>query len=420
MSGGLGLRQLDEFYRMMNLAGNAPQAEDVVLSPAIQALVNRIEAEFGIRVILRPYQFFGRSNGAFDPDDNVMAIFVPPGSGDLETQHVILHELGHWKQQHTGPAFDRNTTDGYIDCELNADVQSRQAEIDWGLEFAFSDNDAEKKRRILEWMRLLMYDLAPIVGTYYAPLLSVAAINLLHGDDRLVGKQVRRLLADRGSAAHPLERLVELAWPNSQLLVQLDRSCLYPAWVIERTGRLPRPLRVEDEETAANWLLEMMEHPQALNGDNYPTRRLIDATPNEGQPTMVTLLKARDPLGIARFVSLVQALVMQDGDEPIILDWSIATSGSLAVYEAHFQWDEVDNPDDRPEWRIILLIPDKDSESVCYAVDALRMYINCYRRVANVRRAEIGEAIGSWMWWWRHDTGEDVDPRSLIRPPSAS
>jgi hypothetical protein len=130
----------------MRAARRGQPLPNIEPGPALRALIERIEVQFGVRVLARPHTF-GRGNaGSVRLDKGVITLFVHPDWPEEEARRIGYHEAGHLllREDGTDEQLDCATIPGYHACERAADERAYALAEEWGDGGLF---DAETRTR---------------------------------------------------------------------------------------------------------------------------------------------------------------------------------------------------------------------------------------------------------------------------------
>jgi hypothetical protein len=402
----LSLPQWDELEYMRAELDGQPLPE-VKAGPALQALIGRIEAHFGLTVLVRPHTF-GRAGvvGSVRSDEGVMTLLLHPNWPEEKARRTAYHEAGHLTAQAgEGAQFDRATIPGYFACEREANAYSYDLAEAWGDAGLFDDDTKADAARQLDEEEEACWALASVAGTDDAFVVNSLLTILCYGADRFLG------LGPMAPA-----QVAEMAWSSPEELVGFDRTALRGAWRVTTMGPPAEPLGLVDEETAQGQLAYAMGEAQPWRYDPDARRRW--GAPRLSQPPgdcpRIVLWLEADSVDLSGFVGLAQTILLAEPTGQCLgAEWHIYR-GEMSIYNLRACWP--DGPG-RPGWDIFYVFGPSRHQRAKRQEDALRLFVNGWRSCCGIHHwARLDWVFQYVDWLWQHTIGpttEDVIEAAL-------
>jgi hypothetical protein len=396
------LYEIDRLQYLMAEAQGKP-LPDVEIGPELAALIDRVEAQCGYRVMARPHSFgIANGGGSTNHEQRVITLLVHPVVSQEASRRYLYHECAH-AQQDEG-AFDRETITGYCDCERDADRRA------WVLAEQWGDGDLFPESERIHWEQTAaeredaMWALSSVAGTENALVLAKMATRLLLCADREVGQTLYDLLRDV-EPAPSYAAVARVGWESPEVLIGFDRSLLHGNWRVTTMGPPADPLPLTDAERAAKWLAGTMrdvasDWAYGVENNRYSRPQLARWADDE--PSIITVWCDPETYGsIAGYVNLVQTLVMREPWSALLgLTWHVSESAESTVYEAELEWQDHNDSATRPTWRVFCTFGPLRHRRDEANHQALRLWINSWRHVAGIYFRSPHETLSHIRWLW--------------------
>jgi hypothetical protein len=169
-------------------------------------------------------------------------------------------------------------------------------------------------------------------------------------------------------------------------------------------------LSTRGQERARRWLVEAMrqvndETPFRLawrpDPDDRRFRFLGEARDDDGPPTRLVWTDGNQD-GIAPFIDVVQAALLQRLETILGLTWNVYYFDEGRVYEAHIEWKRDGQGDEPPaDWRVFCKFTEGYSRSA-QREDALRLYISSFRHACGIYERGASEMLSTLVWLWEN------------------
>ena len=368
------------------------------LPESTQKIAQNIYQVFGVRVIPAAHTFGKGNRGSHRPTDNAITLYYHPDypSSEIELNRVLFHEAGHAEQTFKEMTYDRESVEGYVMCEQEADNLGWKLSEAWGFVDLFPEDVRTTQSKFLDQYFDCLDTLSYVTGINNALLLAALCDDLRFLRDEKVKAGLKIIAGKKGYLS--LDQLIDVLQNRPELVVEFERLMyVQDGFSVTHYGNvdpikyMPKFGRIEAQKNLSSILTNMKR--QTFKGDSNK---------DDTGKNVIIYDSFED---VTNFIRKVQEVIFGATHGIVKLVWFYADAPDLSIYSAEIKWDEKESA----EYRIFLVAGGSEKrhyERYMRYESAMRCFINSFSANCGIIRLESHEMV--------HKLVYELSTRTLI------